>query len=1192
MSTPTQVIARTLTFKFSKSVSLLTGMPDVMEVAILPLSSGSIGGQATFAGGLKTGTVELSDAVNSISFNLIPSFSPGLNQEIDYRVMWRAGITGRTETFDFVMPDEDLDWDELVAGPGNIINGVAYLQQSDLGVPGRVARLNDAGHVIDSLGIPVPTTDDLSSLEASIAVEAIDRNQAISQLRTNLEAELYGQIDATLATAHSYTDTHSATLHGEVQAEAAVRASGDLQVQSNLDATRAALQDELDSLAASTGGNTDALDHKADLDDTGHVPVAQIPGEIYTNVYPVPDEAAMLALDPAIVNRADLAVRPDGIFLLSTNDPSHLEDWVPLSIISTVNGKRGTVVLTASDVGAIAVGGSVAMDQVTGLDTALLGKASTADFQALQTSVTNAQSILSTPAIVTFLTTGMLPDSAMPADIALVNAAHQVTDKQGNVVAAGGGGTGAVASVNNKVGVVILNLSDISAQGGSILQTQVSGLSTTLAGKASTTDTRFSDARTPLAHAASHGSGQSDAITVAQSQVTGLSPILSNNALSNSSNAVGRIYSLEGRVTILEGGGGGEGGGASTTAVFYDSSNTTDPLTSFSSVFLHSPWGIDSDGTLTGVASTPYYLHSGVRSADVAYPYITPNGHLQLRQWNEAGPADATYALASDLTTTNATMATKASSADLSTLSTRVDGKASSADLSALAITVGTKAPQSSLDTTNATVATKANQSDLNTLSNTVATKADATTVATHTSQITTINNTLPTKADLVTGRVPNSQTSTTIPVGYIAGLSPYLAHLNSTTGVFDAAYLSNLGAVPSNSLAIGSVNGLQGALDAKAPLVNGLIPTSVMPALSLGTSVPVANRAALVALTSTQVQPGDLGIITTGSDKGTYMLMGTDPSVWANWQLLSTPDAPVTSINGQTGAVALSYTDVGAMAANASMPISQVSGLQTSLDSKATTSALVSGLAGKMSPSDVQGMFYTSSMVKRADYVATSAVASLAGQQSADGVLMPLGAIVLLTNQASSVLNGLWTVSSSSWTRPADFATGSWLARDSIVIVSNATASGNGQNNNATIWQMTTTSGFIDTSLNSWTRIGWSAPPLSPISGNGINVTGTYPNLTFAAKTVSGGGILSTSDGLSMDTNLVIKKVTGTIPSGSTVVGITHNLNTLAPIVQLYEIASGNMVLAGVTVTSSNAISIEFNSAPATNQFRFVIAG
>jgi hypothetical protein len=43
-------------------------------------------------------------------------------------------------------------------------------------------------------------------------------------------------------------------------------------------------------------------------------------------------------------------------------------------------------------------------------------------------------------------------------------------------------------------------------------------------------DVRFADARTPLAHASSHGSGGSDPVTVAQSQVTGLATALAGKA--------------------------------------------------------------------------------------------------------------------------------------------------------------------------------------------------------------------------------------------------------------------------------------------------------------------------------------------------------------------------------------------------------------------------------------------------------------------------------------------------------------------------------------------------------------------------------------------------------------------------------------------------------------------------------------
>lgn len=60
-----------------------------------------------------------------------------------------------------------------------------------------------------------------------------------------------------------------------------------------------------------------------------------------------------------------------------------------------------------------------------------------------------------------------------------------------------------------------------------LAQSQISGLSAALAGKVAEGDSRLSDARAPTPHSASHGVGQVDAVTVAQSQVTGLSAALS-----------------------------------------------------------------------------------------------------------------------------------------------------------------------------------------------------------------------------------------------------------------------------------------------------------------------------------------------------------------------------------------------------------------------------------------------------------------------------------------------------------------------------------------------------------------------------------------------------------------------------------------------------------------------------------------
>jgi hypothetical protein len=117
MSAPTQIIERKLTFTFAQSISTVTGVPDVMEVAVIPLTDGPTA-QATYAGGLKTAEVELSEPQNTVDFELIPSNSPGLDQAINYRVMWRANINSRTYTYDFQMPDADLTWGQLTAGVG------------------------------------------------------------------------------------------------------------------------------------------------------------------------------------------------------------------------------------------------------------------------------------------------------------------------------------------------------------------------------------------------------------------------------------------------------------------------------------------------------------------------------------------------------------------------------------------------------------------------------------------------------------------------------------------------------------------------------------------------------------------------------------------------------------------------------------------------------------------------------------------------------------------------------------------------------------------------------------------------------------------------------------------------------------------------------------------------------------------
>lgn len=104
----------------------------------------------------------------------------------------------------------------------------------------------------------------------------------------------------------------------------------------------------------------------------------------------------------------------------------------------------------------------------------------------------------------------------------------------------------AVLSVNGETGVVTIDATDVGAAPTSrqiIAGTGLTGGGTLAAdrtltvsfGTTSTTvcagnDARLTDARTPTVHAASHGSGGSDPITIAQSQVTGLTVALGEKA--------------------------------------------------------------------------------------------------------------------------------------------------------------------------------------------------------------------------------------------------------------------------------------------------------------------------------------------------------------------------------------------------------------------------------------------------------------------------------------------------------------------------------------------------------------------------------------------------------------------------------------------------------------------------------------
>lgn len=122
------------------------------------------------------------------------------------------------------------------------------------------------------------------------------------------------------------------------------------------------------------------------------------------------------------------------------------------------------------------------------------------------------------------------------------------------------------------------------------------------------------------------------------------------------------------------------------------------------------------------------------------------------------------------------------------------------------------------------------------------------------------------------------------------------------SNAVFDALALKqdDLGFTPEDSANKGVANGYASlGADAK-------IPTSQLPALAITSSYVVADETAQLALT---VQEGDVAIRT--DENKTYIHNGGSAGTMADWSEMLTPTDVVLSVNGQTGAITLTTTDI-----------------------------------------------------------------------------------------------------------------------------------------------------------------------------------------------------------------------------------------------------------------------------------------
>ncbi len=100
------------------------------------------------------------------------------------------------------------------------------------------------------------------------------------------------------------------------------------------------------------------------------------------------------------------------------------------------------------------------------------------------------------------------------------------------------------------------------------------------------------------------------------------------------------------------------------------------------------------------------------------------------------------------------------------------------------------------------------------------------------------------------------------------------------------------------------------GTTGGKIPVIqsDGKLASSIIPQIAITDTFVVASQAAMLALSSAQI--GDIAVRTDLNKS--FILKAEGYSTLSNWQELLTPTDAVTSVNGKTGAVSITLSELG----------------------------------------------------------------------------------------------------------------------------------------------------------------------------------------------------------------------------------------------------------------------------------------
>lgn len=190
----------------------------------------------------------------------------------------------------------------------------------------------------------------------------------------------------------------------------------------------------------------------------------------------------------------------------------------------------------------------------------------------------------------------------------------------------------------------------------------------------------------------------------------------------------------------------------------------------------------------------------------------------------------------------------------------------------------------------------------------------------------------------------------------------------------------------------------------------------------------------------------------------------------------------------------------------------------------------------------------------------------------------------VLLKNQTDATQNGIWdwNGAAAALTRSLDADSGAEIS-GMTVTVQGGTVNGDRVYRASTDDPIT-----IGTTPIAFIQVG-AGGGSSYVAGDGLTES---PGGTFNVG--AGTGVTVQADTVSIDTNVIARKVAGNIGDGvATQFTVPHNLGTRDVVVSVYATdGTGDDVLADVQRPDLNNVLVAFASAPSSGAYRVVVHG